>query len=146
LGGLALARLPRRLGPAALAMLCLGAAPSLWSALSRDYWCTGPALRDALQDSGLEEGVLLLNISGQRSASWPALGVEDFQCDAMLTAGSAFALEDPASERWIIRYVPGHEERSRDWLREHHPDRSAWWVEIDVNTGRIGIRALAQGE
>jgi hypothetical protein len=145
LGGLTLARLPHRLGPAALALLCLCAAPRLWSELSQDYWCTGPALRDALREGDLDEGVLLLNISGHRPASWPALGVEEFQCDAMLTAGSAFALEEPASQRWIIRYVPGHEERSLDWLREHHPDRSAWWVEIDVSTGRIGIHALTQG-
>ena len=126
------------------------AAASLWCwagilpDLSDRYWCVDGELRDELKAAGIEEGVVFLMADGQRSASWPALGVERFQCDPMLEAGDGWALVDPSRMRGglQVRHALRDPADAAEFMRVNHPGVAAYLVRHDVENDARTIHAL----
>lgn len=144
------AGLHRLAGRFALPALLLGAGLGAWPIvheLGRSYWCVDPAVQDLLAEQGITEGVVFLGGSGDRHVSWPALGVDDFVCDATLEGGDAFALMDPTSVRGGLqfRYAPANGEAARAWLAEFQPGQPAWVLLHDISTDSRRIQVISTG-
>ena len=106
----------------------------VWPELSDRYWCVDDRLArysESLADDG---GVLLVAGEGTRSAGWPRLGVEAFQCDPMLEFGDALLLWDPLDGDWQPRHALADPSQTDLYRARFQPGRPAWRVVHDVAT------------
>ena len=133
----------RRFGPLVLIGLPLVSAPLLLAELGDRYFCVDGGLRDALAAQGITEGVVFLRARGERSMSWPTLGVPELQCDAQLEAGDGFALLDPTRQQGGLQVrhaLP--DAQLLPYLRRFQPGAKAWLVLHDVATDRREVLSL----
>jgi hypothetical protein len=136
-------RLLRRFGPLVLIGVPLASAPLWFGELGDRYFCVDEGLRDALTAEGITEGVVFLRAKGQRSTSWPTLGVPELSCDAQLEAGDGFALLDPTQQQGGLQLrhaLPDAE--LLPYLARFQPDASAWLVLHDVETDQRELLRL----
>jgi hypothetical protein len=146
-----LSRLPvRSAGAFGLGALTLGAglgAGPIVTDLGRAYWCVDRSLEALLAERGIEEGVVLLAGSGTRRVAWPALGVEEFACDATLEGGDGFVFLDPTRSHGGLqpRFAPPNGDAARIWLGERQPGVPAWALLHDIPTDRRRVQALTTG-
>lgn len=119
--------------PVVLALPVIGLA-RIHQDLGDSFWCVDGDLRAMLAENGVEEGVVFLLAKGQRSASWPALGITAFTCDPLLESGDGFALYDPTRRTGglQVRHAPPDAESTRLYLDRFHPDAPAFLVQHDV--------------
>ena len=139
-----LRRLPGWSPHAALLAVALIGGSRLLPGLADDYWCVGPGARLALEDAGVDEGLVLLDARGSRTVSWPGLGVEDFTCDAMLSAGSLFQELDPTSPTGGLqpRYLLSDPGQVPLYRQLHQPGVPAVVLENDVRGDQWFVRRL----
>ncbi|NOY27645.1 MAG: hypothetical protein GXP62_17405 [Oligoflexia bacterium] len=145
-GGLAaLPGLLRRWLPAlVLGLGCLWGLGHAVMDLREGYWCVDGQLAELLSRQGIDHGVLMVMGGGQRAASWPALGQDEFVCDPLLDSGAAFQLMDPTrqSGELQVRHAPTDPDQLRAYLSHYHPGDPAWLVVHDVTRDHWRIQAV----
>lgn len=136
--------LPRWFPHAALVTVALAGGSRLLPALADDYWCVGTGARQALEDAGVREGVVLLDARGTRDAAWPALGVPGLTCDPMLTAGSLFQDIDPVRPTGGLqpRYILSDPAQVPAYRARFQPGVPAVVLHHDIPTSSWEVRPL----
>lgn len=126
--------LPRWFPHAALVTVAVAGGSRLLPTLADDYWCVGPGAARALEDAGVVDGLVLLDAQGTRDAAWPAVGVPEFTCDAMMTAGSLFQELDPVHPTGGLqpRYLLSDPGQVPEYRARFHPDVPAVVLRHDV--------------
>jgi hypothetical protein len=129
-----LARLPRWMPHAIVAVVALAGGSRLIPDLSNGYWCVNGSARAMLVDEGFSTGVVMLHARGSRVEQWPALGVTDFTCDAMLEAGELFQDLDPVSSTDGLqpRHVLADPAEIPVYLEKFHPDAPVVVLQHDI--------------
>lgn len=109
-------------------------APARLAALGDDYWCVNGGLGEMLDAKDIEEGVVFLEGGQHRQAGWPALGVEEFTCDPLISASNGFYMDDPTGEALLIRHALPDIDQTRAYLSALHPDSDAWLIQNPLHS------------
>ena len=111
-----------------IAMVGFGA-PERLRDIGNDYWCVNGGLSQLLDSKGIEEGVVFLQGGDPQQTGWPAMGIDNFICDPLISAANGFHLDDPTGETLLIRHALPDLEQTRAYLSALHPESEAWLVE-----------------
>jgi len=143
---LAAAGLSRLPGRAGWAVLLIPAVSVAWiQPQLGDYWCVDGRLAAQV---GRTEGVVFVQRRGTRAAAWPAVGVDAFECDPMLSAGDGMGLLDPTRTTGGLQFrhaLPTAAD-TRAYLARRHPGAAALLWREDLETGEVGRLPLDQGQ
>ena len=131
-----LVRVPSRMIWASLLIPLVG----IWRAageLGESYWCVDNSFTTMLDEHGIHDGVVFLDSKGQRTVSWPFLGVPALICDPLLEAGDAFgSVGFEGDQAPVVRHMPADLHQALDYMWQVHPGEDAWVVQHLVAADR----------
>ncbi|MCP4804662.1 MAG: hypothetical protein GY913_34055 [Proteobacteria bacterium] len=141
---LAVTRLPVRWVWLGLAVACVGGGSFVMRDVSDRYWCGDDSVVRLLDEAGVDEGVVFLQVSGVRRTGWPVLGVDEFVCNQALEATDGLFLNDPTHQvgGLQVRHAFNTVDDDLAFLDAFHPGATGWLITHDIARDERSIQQI----